>query len=180
MRWKRGLLLSVVILSLLSVIIVVFYQTGGKSLINLYFNYLSQDISDKKYTWDDFTDRGAGQPISGYYAGTVGDNVWIWTLSGLQRYSHLDGTSVYHYFDVCEAVRNIASRDDVGDTLGEPVTLPTDPTFDISGWVAKANVGDYVALKWIEQDGKRVIDKLQGTSNQYYPLERIRIEQCQN
>jgi hypothetical protein len=63
MRFKRGVLIGVVLLSLITLLVVGFYYTGGVGLIRLYRNYLSQDIPDKKYSWQDFTERGNGQGI---------------------------------------------------------------------------------------------------------------------
>ena len=49
-----------------------FWLTGGRGLFNLYFNYLAQDIPDKKYTWDDWADRREDNLSLGYYAGSMG------------------------------------------------------------------------------------------------------------
>ncbi len=49
-----------------------FWFIGGKSLVGVYQNYLSQDLPDKKYSWDNFKDRGPREMLSGYYAGADG------------------------------------------------------------------------------------------------------------
>lgn len=69
MRRKWGL----IVLFFLAVIFVGFWLSGGRSLFTLYRNYISQDISDKKYRWQDFIDRGHQEEISGFYA--YGDSV---------------------------------------------------------------------------------------------------------
>lgn len=156
------------------------YFVGGKGLVRLYSNYLSQDLPEKRYTWVDFTDRGPGKEIMGYYAGHFGESVWIWTLSGLRYYQHVSGTSVYSYLDVCGAVRQLVeSRNRVGQT-DDSVKKSLDPmiAFDLNTWLTSVRSGDFVTLRWIEQGGLRVIDKLYGTSNQYYPIEALEVEQC--
>ncbi len=68
-----------------------FWTTGGESLVKLYSNYLSQDIPDKKYGWDNFRDRGPREMLSGYYAGSDASGFYMWTYSGLKRFTHSRG-----------------------------------------------------------------------------------------
>jgi hypothetical protein len=67
MKWKWGL----IVLIILSVVVAGFWMSGGHSLVNLYRNYLSQDMPDKKYSWNDFSERGAQEPTKGYYGGVL-------------------------------------------------------------------------------------------------------------
>lgn len=88
MSRKRWVLISLLILLVLALMGAGFYYSGGVGLVRLYQHYLSQDIADKKYSWRDFTDRGASTKLSGYYGGRIGDNIYIWTLSGLKRFGY--------------------------------------------------------------------------------------------
>jgi hypothetical protein len=63
MRVKRGVLIGVFIFMVVVLVGIGFYYTGRVGLVRLYRNYLSQDIVDKKYSWQDFTERGAEQGI---------------------------------------------------------------------------------------------------------------------
>lgn len=68
MKWKWG----VIVLLTLAVISAGFWLTGGRSLAHLYFNYLMQDIPDKKLGWQDFAELGTDNLSRGYYAGSLG------------------------------------------------------------------------------------------------------------
>jgi hypothetical protein len=177
MKWKW---VFIVLLPLLGFVLV-FFLTGGRSLVNLYRNYLSQDIPDKKYTWQDFAERGDDGLSGGYYAGSVGDSVFVWTLSGLKSYQHRDRVSVYRYLDTCGIIRKLASQPD-----GEPVTeenaepIYIQPTFDLPEWLTFVRRGDYVSVRYIDEGDTKIIDKIYASSNQHYPIEKLRLEQCQD
>ncbi len=59
---------------------------GGESLVYTYNNYLSKDISDKIYSYQDFRDRDPREMLHGYYAGADAGGFYMWTLSGLNRF----------------------------------------------------------------------------------------------
>lgn len=46
-----------------------FLATGGIGLVRLYKNYLLQNLTEKKYSAQDFMDRGPREMLYGYYAG---------------------------------------------------------------------------------------------------------------
>lgn len=159
-----------------------FLLTGGVGLVRLYQNYLSKNIPDKKYSWQDFTDRGARETLSGYYAGRVGESVFVWTLSGLKSFVHREGTSVYYYQDVCGVMRRLAEAKAGGATGDElKINLEAAQTLDINVWSELAKRGDYV---WVRRVGegaeRRVIDKISASSNQQYPLVQVREGQCKD
>lgn len=158
-----------------------FYMTGGSSLVNTYNNYLDKDIPDKKYSWDDFTDRGPGRNISGYYAGSINENIFMWTLSGLKRYVHSEGLSVYYYVDTCAVIRELDSHNQDGESKSEkPRTREINSKlFSFTDWRQLVKTGDYVWVRWADIGDKvRVIDKIYGSSNQNYPLDKITVEEC--
>lgn len=183
MRWKLGLLIASVIFIMVCVVGVAFYYTGGEGLVNLYFNYLTQDIADKKYSYQDFRDRGPRETLSGYYAGTIGNNVFVWTLSGLKRFVHQEGTSVYYYMDVCGIVKRLATVRVTDGVQSEELKSSQEPEqmFVLSAWRERVQRGDYV---WVRRVGEgaenRIIDKISASSNQQYPLTQVREWQCKD
>lgn len=60
----------ILVLLLVGAIIAGFWVTGGKSLVYVYQNYISKDLPDKKFSWDQFTDLGPKMTLSGYFAGS--------------------------------------------------------------------------------------------------------------
>ena len=181
MRWKTGLLISIFLLVTLTILISGFWITGGRSLANLYFDYISQDLPDKKYSPEDFVERGDDTQISGYLAGTIGDNLYIWTLSGLKRYAHSGGKSVYYYMDTCELIRAITVEQAKSSEERVSHELTPEYFFDITTWATRARVGDYVLLRFTRDErGKKIIESMQGSSNQHFPITELRSEQCQN
>ena len=177
MKWKWGL----IVVLILSVISAVFWLTGGSSLVNLYRNYLSQDIPDKKYTWEDFAERGGDSLSNGYYGGSVGDSVFIWTLAGLKRYQHRDGLSVYRYVDTCQKIRDFAAQLGASNNTGEiRETIDINPVFTLEEWLYSVRRGDYVSVRYIDEVGTKIVDKIHSSSNQHYPIEQLRIAQCQD
>lgn len=156
--------------------------TGGIGLVRLYQNYLTQDVPDKKYSYADFTDRGPREMLHGYYAGRVGENIFLWTFSGLKHYKHQQGTSVYYYMDVCGIVRQLAQQRESGGSMDETkkgIKYPEMMTFDLKQWAGEARAGDYVWVKRVGEGAEsKIIDKVWANSNQNYPLERVTEEQC--
>jgi hypothetical protein len=166
---KRGVLIGAIFLTIVVLLGMSFYYTGGVGLVRLYRHYLSQDIADKKYAWQDFTDRGATTKLSGYYAGRIGDNIYIWTLSGLRRFGYIQGVSAYYYMDVCGIVRQAAPL--------REATYSPEVYFDPVTFSAQMKRGDYVGLTRLAEE-REVVSQLYGSSNQYYPLTQLRSEQC--
>lgn len=159
-----------------------FDYTGGVGLVRLYRNYLSQDIPDKKYSWQDFTDRGSREMLHGYYAGRDGNGFWMWTLSGLKRFEHQAGTSVYYYMDTCGIVRQLSEAVERGESIArEGVRYSETMTYSIDEWGEGVARGDYVWVKRVGEGAEsKIIDKVWANSNQYYPVERLTKEQCAN
>lgn len=175
----------VVLLVILGVLVWTFLAGGGIGLVRLYKNYLSQELPDKKYGWQDFTDRGPREMLHGYYAGSLGNSVFIWTYSGLKRFVHQGGTSAYHYLDTCKLIRRLEAGEikNISPVPGEGENTITETTnFALEEWTKLAHRGDYVWVKRVGEDGldRIVIDKLWGNSNQYFPLTQIKVEQCKN
>ena len=183
MSKKWGVLIGVVIIAIAVLLGAGFYYTGGLGLVRLYRNYLSQDITDKKYGWQDFTDRGATEKLSGYYAGLVGEKVYIWTLSELKSFGYTAGTSAYYYMDVCGVVRRLAeerAKKAEGAVKSEEkkITQSESVYFSPSDWSMQAKRGDYVAVVRTEED-PGIVSQLYGSSNQYFPLTELRDELCE-
>lgn len=182
MRANWGVLIGVIIVAMAVLLGTGFYYTGGLGLVRLYLNYLSQDIADKKYGWQDFTDRGATEKLSGYYAGLVGEKVYIWTLSGLKSFGYKAGTSAYYYMDVCGVVRRLA-EERANKTEGavkseeKKIIQSESVYFSPIDWSMQAKRGDYVAVVRTT-DSPRIVSQLYGSSNQYFPLTELRDEQC--
>ncbi|MEN9564161.1 MAG: hypothetical protein RIR73_2405, partial [Chloroflexota bacterium] len=178
-KWR--VLIGVIIVVLTVLLGTGFYYTGGIGLVRLYRNYLSQDIADKKYSWQDFRDRGATEKLSGYYAGRLGDKIYIWTLSGLKSFGYEEGQSVYYYMDVCGVVRQLAAErvknQSASSENGEKIQYNDRVFFDPSDWDVQAKRGDYVAVvRTVEEPG--IVSQLYGSSNQYFPLTELRDELC--
>ncbi|MBI3167083.1 MAG: hypothetical protein HYZ22_01285 [Chloroflexi bacterium] len=174
-------MVSLFLLVILVVIAIGFWRTGGRSLAGLYFNYLTKDLPDKKYSQADFLESRDDTQISGYFAGRLGDNLFIWNLSGLKRYFHDGGKSVYYYMDTCRLIRNISAEQAKSGEERVSHELTPEYFFDPTTWATRARAGDYVLLRFVrDENGNKLIDKLQGNSNQHFPIEELRDEQCQN
>lgn len=180
MRVKRGVLIGVLSLAVLLLLGTAFYYTGGVGLVRLYRHYLTQDIPDKKYTWEDFADRGATTKLSGYYGGRIGNSIFVWTLSGLKRFGYKAGRSAYYYMDVCGIIRSQAElreRDPEAADRDKEMRYNHETFFDPTAFSARAKTGDYVAVVRTEEE-PRIVSQLYGSSNQYFPITQLRAEQC--
>jgi len=142
-----------------------FWYTGGKSLIDLYQHYLSKEIPDKTYGWDNFKDRGPGEMLSGYYAGADSSGFYMWTLSGLKRFTHKQETSVYYYLDTCGMIKQLeAKKDQIKQD--EKIEIREEMYYYLETWTEKMKKGDYVwVLRVGEGKDEKVIDKVWGNSN---------------
>ncbi len=156
-----------------------FWSTGGSGLVRLYQNYLSQDIPDKKYSWSNFTDRGPREMLSGYYAGADGSGFYMWTFSGLKRFTGRPVTSVYYYLDTCGMIRQLEEGKGVKLADGRsPVQEAM--YYDFNAWKSRMQKGDYVWVKRVgEGADKKIIDKVWGNGNKAFPLDKITARSCE-
>lgn len=181
-RFRRTVLFFGVLIVFVVMATWLFVTTGGVGLFRVYRNYLSQDIPDKKYSYVDFTDRGPREMLHGYYAGRVGDNIFLWTFSGLKHFKHQQGTSVYYYMDVCGIVRQLAQQRESGQSMDkqkEGILFEEMMALNLEWWAEQVKAGDYVWVKRVGEGAEsKVIDKVWANSNQYYPLERVTEDQC--
>lgn len=176
--YRKVVIIVVMIGAVLGVGVWLFYYTGGMGLVRLYQNYLTQELPDKKLSWQDFTDRGPREMLHGYYAGGDSNGLWIWTLSGIMRYNHQQGTSVYHYIDTCSLVKSLEEKQDKGSA--QRVELQEETYFKIDTWRQRARRGDYMWVKRVGEGAEsRMIDKVWANSNQHYPVEQMTREQCE-
>ncbi len=106
-KTKKILIGLVVFISILISALAGFWFTGGKSLVLVYRNYLSQNIPDKQYSYKDFTDRGPREMMHGYYGWADANGFYMWTLSGLKRFVHKQDMSVYYYTDPCGLIKQL-------------------------------------------------------------------------
>ena len=179
-RIKKIAVIVVCLLSMVGISVWLFLTTGGIGLVRLYQNYLSQDIPDKKYSGQDFTNRGPREMLHGYYAGAYGSGFYMWTFSGLKRFTHRQTTSVYYYLDSCGLIKQLEEGQDVKLVDGKSYIQET-MYYDFDIWMSKMRRGNYVWVKRVgEGKDSQVIDKAWGNSNQYYPVETITTEQCEN
>lgn len=178
-RTKKVLFGVIVVTLVLAFLAGAFWYTGGKSLVLTYKNYLLQDIPDKQYSSQDFRDRGPREMLLGYYAGADTNGFYMWTLSGLKRFVHKQGMSVYYYTDPCGLIRQLEEgskprADDGRNNVEEKLS------FDFEVWRALMKPGDYVWVKRVgEGADKKVIDKVFGNSSNTYPLTMITEQSCE-
>ena len=118
--------------------------------------------------------------LHGYYAGAYGSGFYMWTFSGLKRFTHRQTTSVYYYLDSCGLIKQLEEGQDVKLVDGKSYIQET-MYYDFDIWMSKMRRGNYVWVKRVgEGKDSQVIDKAWGNSNQYYPVETITTEQCEN
>ena len=172
--WRRYLLVFVLVL--VAAATGLFVGSGGLPLVNLYREYLSKDLPDKKFSFQDFTDRGPRIMMSGYYSGRVGDSVYIWTYSGLKRFSHQPGTSVYYAVNTCWVTQMAAE----GGKVSEGVKVEPRMTYEMDEWEQGVRKGDYV---WVTRVGEgtesKVIDKIWTIDSAHYPYQGLTRSVCQ-
>lgn len=178
MNKKRFLISTTISLFLVLVIALFFWLLGGKSLLMTYRNYLSKDIPGKIYSYQDFRDRGPSEMLHGYYAGADDGGFYMWTLSGLKRFSHKPNISVYQYVDPCGLVKQLK---EASEAKTEKTNFPLDEGigFDFDKWVSLMKRGDYVWVKRVGGEDDKVIDKVLGNSSNTYPMTTITEQSCE-
>lgn len=164
----------VIVLLLGGVGLVGFWVTGGRGLVRIIPNYLMADIPDKRYGWSDFRVSVDTNKISGFYSPQLsGDSaVAIWTMSGLKRFYHEPGTSVYYHRDACAIVNAIKNGGENVDVRSLEENLNT-YYFDIAQWQDEMKSEYLVTMQWVEEDGRRVVDKLWSVSGRYKVLGQL-------
>jgi hypothetical protein len=155
---------------------VFFIQTGGKGLSRVTWHYFLRDLPDKKYSWQDFTERGAKEGISGFYAYGSQNGFSMWTLSGLKTFRHVSGTSIYQHEDICGAVRALQKDP---QATGSGVKASKQVTGDIEFWQKVIRQENLVTVLRLT-DGKQrnAIDKVWSYSGKYKVLNKLDQESC--
>lgn len=176
MRGKILLLVFFLALAANIVFLVRFFlNSGGWGLVRVVWYYLLRNIPDKRYHWQDFTDRGSGMGINGFYSGGDDTGFYLWTLSGRKRFSHRPGISVYQFNDVCAAVRQWGERRE----MGKSAWTPTRVTGEIVEWQEWMKPAYLVGVTRLEDNGsKNAVDKVWSVSGRYKVPDQLTKEQC--
>ena len=150
-----------------------FFTTGGGGLARVTWYYLLQNIPDRQYGWQDFTDRGSEQNISGFYSSSNENSLSIWTLSGLKTFGIDPGVSEYNYSMFCEAVSNVdLSMGTAYRQLARDVMMK-----DFSVW-RNYMKSEYFITVQREPNNKNIISKLWSRSGKYKIIDNIDLETC--
>ncbi len=176
MRRGYGKILLAVFLLAVAANLGLFVYSGGIGLARIVWYYLIPDMPDKKFGWDDFRDRGPRQEIKGFYSGGDETGFYLWTLSGLKRFNHQQGVSVYLFHDVCAALRALnAGQAETDDStlLGKQITG------DVQEWRARLKKEYLVTVVRLEEDeGENKVDKALAVSGRYKVPGQLTLEQC--
>ncbi|GAB1471317.1 hypothetical protein MASR2M66_21950 [Chloroflexota bacterium] len=154
---------------------VFFALTGGHALSRVVWHHFLREIPNKEYSWRDFTDRGAREGISGFYAYGDAQGFSMWTLSGLKTYSHIPSTSIYQHEDICGALRvfNVSPQD-----IRVPATQEV--TNDILRWQSLIKQENLVTVvRMNDEEGSNWVDKVWSYSGKYKILNRLDEESCE-
>ncbi len=172
-----GILLTLILIS-----VIVFSSTGGRGLLRIIPNYLLADIPDKRYTWSDFIANNESKRVSGFYSTTFSDEntLALWTLAGLKRFDHAESTSVYYHRDSCGIWKKLVDTDGGNDNQSTDSLNPYITYIDMSSWKESMKQEYLVTVQWLEQDGKKVIDKLWSLSGKYKVIGRLESSVCEN
>lgn len=178
-RIKKITIGVILVFLLLVVVLAILWYMGGKSLVYLYQNYLTQDIPGKQYNNQDFTDRGPREMLHGYYGWADSSGFYMWTMSGLKRFVHRQDMSIYYYVDTCGLIKQLEEGSKEKSADGKNI-LEERMTFNLSDWTDMMKRGDYMWVKRVgEGKDKKVIDKALGNSNNTYPLTTITEQSCE-
>ncbi|GMV32195.1 MAG: hypothetical protein DYG85_04195 [Chloroflexi bacterium CFX1] len=167
-------IILLIILSLISGYL--FYaNTGGKALSRVVWHYFFRDLPDKKYSWQDFTERGEGQGISGFYAWGDEERFYLWTLSGLKRFAHVPGISIYQHEDICAALKRVEANPEAVGSAKASKTV----TGNIEAWqglIKQENLVSVVRLPKTEHSNG--VDKVWSYSGKYKILNKLERGTC--
>lgn len=175
-RGGRWLVVLVLIVAILAGGYVFFVKTGGLGLARVTWYYFLRDIPDKKYSWQDFTERGEGQGISGFYAYGNQNGFSMWTLSGLKTFRHVAGTSIYQHEDICEALRRLTENP---QATGSAMKATKQVTGIIEFWQSLIKPENLVTvLRLTEGEQQNAIDKVWSYSGKYKELNKLDKDSC--
>ena len=175
-RGKWWLIGFVLMVTILAGGYVFFVKTGGLGLSRITWHYFFRDIPDKKYSWQDFTERGAKEGISGFYAYGNENGFSMWTLSGLKTFRHVSGTSIYQHEDICGAVRALQKDPQATDS---GVKASKQVTGDIEFWQSLIKPENLVTvLRLAEGERRNEIDKVWSYSGKYKELNKLDKDTC--
>ncbi|MCK6585437.1 MAG: hypothetical protein L6Q49_20240 [Anaerolineales bacterium] len=148
-----------------------FVMTGGVGLSRVTRHYFFRDLPNKQYSWQDFTDRGAKEGISGFYAFGNQNGFSMWTLSGLKSFRHVAGTSIYQHEDVCAAVKRLSENP---QATGSAMKADKQVTGSIEFWQSLIKQENLVSvLRLAEGERRNEIDKVWSYSGRYKVLNKF-------
>lgn len=153
-----------------------FYLTGGNGLARVIAYYLIRDLPDKQYRWQDFTDQGTTNKISGFYSSGDKDSFRLWTLSGLKTFNTFPGTSIYMYEDICAGVQYL---NDNPEATGSAISAPQRVTLDILTWEELMRKEYFVTVKRLDgETNSNLVDKVWSYSGKYKIINKLNFEAC--
>jgi hypothetical protein len=176
---SRGKVLGIGAIVLFALALVggyLFYaKTGGEALSRVVWHYFFRNLPDKQYGWRDFTDRGSGHDISGFYAWGSESRFYLWTLSGIKAFTHVEGVSVYMHQDICAAVRAIE-----GSVQGEGSPVPAPQEIGgIAYWQTLIKQENLVTVRRLDDPSYRNgVDKVWSYSGRYKVLNQLERDSC--
>ncbi len=142
-------------------------------------NYLIPNIPNKKYTWNDFTDRGPNVKVSGFYIDGDKQGFRMWTLSGIKKFYNVQGTSVYIFKDVCSAVKHLDSGPKPSGDEVPTTTIDEQYIENILDWEQIMNREYLVSVTYSNtQDKSHLVDIVQSVSGKYRVIGRIESGGC--
>lgn len=169
--------ISVVILLALVVVSYLFYtKTGGNALTRVVWHYFIPNIPDKKYSWQDFIDRGATQGISGFYAYGDETGFRLWTLSGLKHFAHVPGISIYQHEDICGA---LMALQDNPQANGGTMKANHDIVWELPSWQGLIKQENLVTVVRLDDPNySNGVDKVWSYSGKYKKLNTLEQGVC--
>ena len=169
---KRFFLVFLLIILFLFGGFLLFWSSGGAGILRLIYSNNLHLIPNSDLVMQDFVDRDPRKILSGYFVFADKKWLYLWTLSGLKRFSHLDNVSFYSYVDVCGLL----------DSGADPKKFNGSESIfftNLSEWAAMMKTGNLIGVLRVDNGRNReVIDRAINYNSKYLALTNLTSQQC--
>lgn len=155
-------------LTILLAMFLLIFLTRFDRFVGHLFELTRLEIVAKEEEWKDMretlmTEAGANityGKVSGFYAGTINDWIFLWTANGIKMFK-VDSETILSFYDVC-STNALILRNEYGNNSSLPGRL------DFIEWEKRTKPGNYMHVRFTRKGSKSVIKYVDSQNSRLY------------
>lgn len=157
--------LALAILLAMSLLI---FLTRFDQFIGHLFELTRLEMVAKEEEWKDMRETFVAEAgtnitygkVSGFYAGTVSDWIFLWTADGIKMFK-VDSETVLSFYDVC-STNALILRNEYGNSSSLPGRL------DFIGWKERTKPGNYMHVRFMKKESRLTVINVDSQNSRLY------------